>query len=66
VEQTKVKLNGLGKSFRYVMSNRQGKIEILGSLSKEKMLFKFHEAKEEQNHGRFFMKEIDENQCWIE
>ncbi len=66
VEDAKAKLNGQGKCFRYVLSNRAGKIEILGMLKDNTMLFKYHESKDEMNQGKIFTEEIDNNQCWID
>jgi L-lysine 2,3-aminomutase len=66
VENAKLKINGLGKSFRYVLSNRDGKIEILGCLEDNSMLFKYHEAKEEENIGRIFSRQLNDNQCWLD
>jgi lysine 2,3-aminomutase len=66
VETAKSMMNGVGKGFRYVMSNKQGKIEILGSLHNNMMLFKYHEAKEDVNQGKLFTMRIEDQQCWIE
>lgn len=66
VEEAKARLNGQGKCFRYVLSNQKGKIEILGIIKENTMLFKYHESKEESNMGRIFAERIDNNQCWID
>ena len=66
VEEAKARLNGQGKCFRYVLSNRNGKIEILGILKDNTMVYKYHESKEEVNYGKIFMKAIGNDQCWIE
>lgn len=66
VEEAKARLNGQGKCFRYVLSNRNGKVEILGILKENTMLFKYHESKEESNYGRVFMKSVEKDQCWID
>ena len=44
----------------------QGKVEILGKLEDGKMLFKFHQAKEEKDSARIFTKELEPGQCWLE
>lgn len=64
IQETKAKLNGQGKCFRYVLSNETGKIEILGNME-DKMIFKYHQAKYEKDQGRLFTLNISENQCWI-
>lgn len=65
LQETKEKLNGQGKCFRYVLSNETGKIEILGNLSEDTMLFKYHQAKYEKDQGRIFTLNLSDNQCWI-
>lgn len=66
IEAAKARMNGIGKSFRYVLSNHQGKIEILGSSHNNMMLFKYHEAKDENNQGKLFTLKIDDYQCWVD
>lgn len=66
IEKAKSQLNGIGKSFRYVMSNKRGKIEILGNLSEDTMLFKFHEAKYAKDMGKIFKMDVDDEQSWVE
>lgn len=65
IRDTKVKLNGQGKCFRYVLSNELGKIEILGNIEEDKMLFKYHQAKYEKDQERLFTLDVSDNQCWI-
>ncbi len=66
VEEAKARLNGHGKCFRYVLSNKNGKVEILGILKDNTMLFKYHESKDEANYGKVFTKPIGKDQCWID
>lgn len=66
VENAKKKMNGQAKSVRYAMSHPTGKIEILGKTDQNKMIFKYHQAKYEEDHARMFMKEIEDNQCWLD
>lgn len=65
-DAAKGRLNGQAKSFRYVMSHPTGKIEILGKLEDGKMLFKYHEAKDDADQGRMFAKQLDAKQCWLD
>lgn len=66
VEGAKKLQNGLGKSFRYCMSHPQGKIEILGTLPDDRMVFKFHEtADPEKDNGRIFTMPIADDQAWL-
>ncbi|MCW4022903.1 MAG: KamA family radical SAM protein [Candidatus Bathyarchaeota archaeon] len=65
VEETKKHCNGLSKRFRFIMSHRAGKIEILGIFN-NKVYFKYHQAKNKNKIGKIFTKQINENACWLE
>lgn len=65
VEVAKQQMNGQAKSVRYAMSHPTGKIEILGKLGENKMLFKYHQAKHEADQSRIFALNIKEDQCWL-
>jgi KamA family protein len=65
VEETKKHCNGLSKRFRFIMSHRAGKIEILG-IYDNKVYFKYHQAKNENKIGKIFTKQINENTFWLE
>ena len=66
VEQAKRLQNGNGKCFRYALSNPDGKVEIIGKMDDSHMIFKYHQAKNPDNIGRIFIKEISEDACWAE
>jgi len=65
VEDAKKRLNGHSKRFKYVMSHRTGKIEIVGIVGDE-IYLKYHEAKNPRNHGRFFKMKLTENARWLD
>ncbi|MFC1682412.1 KamA family radical SAM protein [Nanoarchaeota archaeon] len=65
IEETKNQLSGLAKRFRYVMSHKTGKIEILGILDDE-IYLKYHQAKNPENAGKFFKKKIKEDAGWLD
>ena len=65
VSKAKHKLNGHSKRFRYVMSHRTGKIEILGIIDDE-MYFRFHEARDPKNLGRLFKRKINYTAGWLD
>ena len=65
VEETKKHCNGLSKRFRFIISHRAGKIEILGIFD-NKVYFKYHQAKNKNNIGKIFTKQINENTFWLE
>ncbi len=65
VSSAKVTLDGHSKRFRFIMSHETGKIEILGKLKEDTMLFKYHHAKDPKNNGRVFVQTVDENTTWL-
>ncbi|MEA3476202.1 MAG: KamA family radical SAM protein [Candidatus Cloacimonadota bacterium] len=65
VEQAKTMLNGHSKRFKYVMSHRTGKIEIIGIMGDE-IYFKYHQAKDPRNYGRFFKKKLNKTAGWLD
>jgi KamA family protein len=65
VEKAKANCNGHGKRFKYVMSHRTGKIEILGIMN-GKIYFKYHEAKNKKNLGAMFKRRVDEKAGWLD
>ena len=64
VDSAKKTMSGPAKAFRYVMSHPSGKIEILGKLGDE-MLFKYHQAKREEDSSRFFTRKAVSDECWF-
>lgn len=66
IDQAKSMQNGPGKCFRYCMSLPQGKVEVIGKQEDGKMLFKFHQAKDDKDSGRIFSMELKPDQCWLE
>ncbi|HUV98236.1 MAG TPA: KamA family radical SAM protein [Candidatus Paceibacterota bacterium] len=65
VEGAKARCNGHSKRFRYIMSHKMGKIEILGIVDDE-IYFKYHQAKNRKNLGRIFKREVDEKAGWLD
>jgi lysine 2,3-aminomutase len=65
VEKAKAECNGHGKRFKYIMSHKTGKIEILG-IMKGKIYFKYHEAKDRKNLGVMFKRRVDEKAGWLD
>lgn len=66
VEGAKNLQNGQGKCFRYCMSTVRGKVEILGKVEENKILFKYHQAKYEEDMGKIFVREVDDDQAWLD
>lgn len=64
INETKARLSGLAKRFRYVMSHKTGKIEILG-LKDNRILFRYHQTKDKSLEGHIFEKELDDETGWL-
>ena len=47
------------------MSHKTGKIEIVGIL-KNKIYFKYHQAKNPNNIGKFFERELNKEAGWLD
>lgn len=65
VEKAKAMCNGQSKRFKYVMSHKTGKIEILGILNDE-LCFKYHEAKDRTQLGEMFKRRVNEQAAWLD
>ena len=66
VDTAKTMLSGIAKPFRYAMSHPLGKIEILGQLDDNEMLFKFHQSKYPENAARLFTASITDESTWLD
>ena len=58
-------MNGVGKGFRYAMSHPRGKIEIFG-VHDDKMIFKFHQNKYEEEAGKVFLRDVNKEARWLD
>ncbi|MDO4938351.1 MAG: KamA family radical SAM protein [Lachnospiraceae bacterium] len=65
VDSAKMHMSGQAKGFRYVMSHPTGKIEILGKTG-HGILFKYHQAKHDDNHARYVVKNLGPDDCWLD
>lgn len=65
VNEAKKNLNGISKGFKFAMSHPRGKIEIFGEIEGQ-MIFKFHQNKYEEDSGKIFFRDIDENAKWLD
>ena len=60
-------MNGQAKSFRFVMSHKSGKIEILGPSPEDgRMIFKYNQAKDRADSGRIFFLDLEEDRTWLD
>ncbi|MEA2054677.1 MAG: KamA family radical SAM protein, partial [Candidatus Thermoplasmatota archaeon] len=58
-------LNGHSKRFRYVMSHKTGKIEIMG-ITNDEIYLKYHQAENAKNTGKFFKKKLNKTAVWLD
>lgn len=65
VENAQARCNGLSKRFKYIMSHRTGKIEILGIFENE-VYFKYHQAKKREKLGKIFKRKVDAKASWLD
>ena len=65
VQEARKSLNGYSKRFRYVMSHRSGKVEIVG-LHRDEMYFRYHQARDSRNLGKFFKRTLTPYAGWLD
>jgi lysine 2,3-aminomutase len=65
VEKAKRYCNGHSKRFKYIMSHKTGKIEILG-IFEDEIYFKYHQAKNRKRLGKIFTRPVDKNAGWLD
>jgi lysine 2,3-aminomutase len=65
IEKAKAKCNGPSKRFRFIMSHKTGKIQIMGIVNDE-IYFKYHQAKNRKNLGKIFKRKINPKAGWLD
>lgn len=65
VEGAKALGSGPSKRFTFAMSHRTGKIQILG-IKDDEIFFKYHEAKDPADIGRFFSRPLHPDAGWLD
>ncbi len=65
VERTKAMLDGPSKRFRYIMSHKSGKIEIVGVMGDE-IYLKYHQARNPKDLGKFFKRKLTADAGWLD
>jgi lysine 2,3-aminomutase len=65
VESAKAMLPGPAKRFRYVMSHRTGKVEVLAIMGDE-VYFKYHQARDRRNLGLTFKRKLKPGAGWLD
>lgn len=64
IEQAKCQMSGYSKRFKYIMSHKRGKIEIV-AIKGKKAYFKFHQAKNLKDNGKFFERKLNKQLYWL-
>jgi len=65
IEEAKKLMNGHSKRFKYIMSHKKGKIETMG-IQNNRIYFKFHQAMNPRNLGKFFSRKLDKSAGWLD
>lgn len=68
-EQAKIRMSGLAKRARYIMSHYTGKIEILGIErvdGRPQLFLKYHQARNPEDLGRLFSLTLQPGACWLD
>jgi lysine 2,3-aminomutase len=65
VEGARTLCDGHSKRFRYIMSHRSGKVEMIG-IYQDQFIMKYHQARDPENHNRIMVFSADKNACWLD
>jgi lysine 2,3-aminomutase len=65
VERAKQMLDGHAKRFKYIMSHKTGKIEIVGIIGNE-IYLKYHQCKNPKKVGKLFKRILTPNAGWLD
>lgn len=65
IEEARKRLDGHSKRFKFIMSHRTGKVEIVG-VKGDEIYLKYHQAKDPANLGRFFKRRLTETAGWLD
>jgi KamA family protein len=66
VREVNRRLHGLEKTFRYIMSHRTGKIEILDLSKNNRLYMRYHQSKDTEKIGKVFSRPYREGACWLD
>jgi KamA family protein len=64
-EKARLRMSGLARRLRYVMSHTAGKVEIL-NVTEEQAFLRFHQARNLQNLGKLFVLPMVEDAVWLD
>jgi KamA family protein len=60
------RLNGLERTFRYIMSHSTGKIEILDLAEDNRLYMRYHRSKDAEKTGQVFSRAYRDGACWLD
>ncbi len=66
VGEAKAQMSGMANSFRYIMSHRLGKVQMIGFIDDGRAAFKVHSARDEKYQGRIFFEQLADDQVWLD
>ncbi|HBO43178.1 MAG TPA: lysine 2,3-aminomutase [Planctomycetaceae bacterium] len=66
VQGAQRRLGGIEKTFRYIMSHRTGKIEILDLGDDGRLYMRYHQCPNTEKIGRIFSRRYREGACWLD
>lgn len=66
VREVNQRLNGIEKTFRYVMSHEAGKIELLDLSRDNRLLMRYHQCADVGKTGTLFSQIVGEDACWLD
>ncbi|MBN1587911.1 MAG: hypothetical protein JW888_00185 [Pirellulales bacterium] len=66
VRDVQRRLAGIEKTFRYIMSHRTGKIEILDLADNGRLYMRYHQCPDPDKFGRLFSRPYREGACWLD
>ncbi len=65
VDAARGQLSGIAKRFRFIMSHITGKLEILGKTDATTLMFKQHQARDNDDMNRIFAIQADASSVWL-
>ena len=60
------RLNGMEKTFKYIMSHYTGKIEILDVGPDKRLYMRYHQNRNPEMIGKIFSRPYQEGACWLD
>jgi KamA family protein len=64
--EVNARLSGIQKTFKYIMSHRSGKIEILDLARDGRLYMRYHQNKHPEIVGKLFSRPYVEGACWLD